>query len=52
MTSGVRRSAVPSEFHSLARPLISDRDRNGLVRRAADCRFVAIGDASHGTHEF
>ncbi len=52
MTSGVRKSAVLAEIHSLARPLKTDRDLNGLVRRAADCRFVAIGEASHGTHEF
>ena len=52
MTSGVAKSAVLAEIHSLARPLKSDRDLDGLVRRAADCRFVAIGEASHGTHEF
>ena len=48
----VTRTSVLKEIHDLARPLKSDRDLNGLVRRAADCRFVAIGEASHGTHEF
>lgn len=46
------RSAVLGEIHALARPLRSDRDLDGLVRRAADCRFTALGEASHGTHEF
>jgi erythromycin esterase len=48
----VTRSSVLREIHALARPLKTDRDLNGLVRSAADCRFVAIGEASHGTHEF
>jgi erythromycin esterase-like protein len=48
----VTRSSVLREIHALARPLKTDRDLNGLVRFAADCRFVAIGEASHGTHEF
>ncbi|MET1086540.1 MAG: erythromycin esterase family protein [Arthrobacter sp.] len=52
MTSGVRKSAVLAEIHALARPLTSDRDLNGLVRGAAEGRFVAVGEASHGTHEF
>ena len=48
----VTRTTVLKEVHDLARPLKTDRDLNDLVRRAADCRFVAIGEASHGTHEF
>ena len=53
MNSGaVTRTSVLKEIHDLARPLKTDRDLSGLVRRAADCRFVAIGEASHGTHEY
>ena len=48
----VTKAAVLGEIHSLARQLRSDRDLDGLVRRAAECRFTAIGEASHGTHEF
>ena len=48
----VTRTSVLKEIHDLARPLKTDRDLNGLVRSAGDCRFVAIGEASHGTHEF
>jgi erythromycin esterase-like protein/predicted phosphoribosyltransferase len=35
------------------RPLTgSERDYDSLVERAAAARFVLIGEASHGTHEF
>jgi erythromycin esterase-like protein len=46
----VTKASVLGEIHSLARPLRTERDLDGLVRRAADCRFTAIGEASHGTH--
>ncbi|MCU1548181.1 MAG: protein-L-isoaspartate O-methyltransferase [Arthrobacter sp.] len=53
MTFGeVTRSSMLQDIHALARPLKTDRDLNGLVQSASDCRFVAIGEASHGTHEF
>lgn len=52
MSAQVTRSAVLSEIHALARPLRSDRDLDAVVRRAAGCRFTAIGEASHGTHDF
>lgn len=48
----VTKAAVMGEIHSLARQLRSERDLDGLVERAAGCRFTAIGEASHGTHEF
>ena len=51
-SEAVTRTSVLKEIHELARTLKTDRDLSGLVRRAADCRFVAIGEASHGTHEF
>ncbi len=50
--SGVPKSAVLKQIHGLSRPLRVDQDLNGILRRAGDCRFVAIGGASHGTHEF
>ncbi|WP_445154472.1 erythromycin esterase family protein [Arthrobacter sp. Hor0625] len=50
--AGVTKTAVLGEIHLLARQLRSDRDLDGAVRRAGDCRFTAIGEASHGTHEF
>ncbi len=52
MTAAVGKAAVLAQIHDLARPLRTDRDFNPLVRRAAESRFVAIGEATHGTHEF
>lgn len=43
---------VAAEIRSLAGPLATSDDLAPLVRRAAECRFVAVGDASHGTHEY
>ena len=43
---------VTAEILSLARPLAGLRDLDGLVRRSSGCELVAIGEASHGTHEF
>ncbi|MBM7502584.1 erythromycin esterase family protein [Agromyces aurantiacus] len=40
------------EIRALARPLGTPADLDPLVARAGDARFVAIGEASHGTHEF
>ncbi|GAA2100084.1 hypothetical protein GCM10009841_14480 [Microlunatus panaciterrae] len=48
----VTASAVLSEISQLARPLTSVDDLNPLVERLARERFVCIGEASHGTHEF
>ena len=44
--------AAESEVASLARPLVDDPDLDHLVRRIASARFVCLGGASHGTHEF
>ena len=41
-----------SEIRSLARPLRTDADLDPLVERVRDDRFVCLGEASHGTHEF
>ncbi|EWT02069.1 protein-L-isoaspartate O-methyltransferase [Intrasporangium oryzae NRRL B-24470] len=40
------------EIRSLARPLRSAADLEQLVDRARDSRFVCLGEASHGTHEY
>jgi erythromycin esterase len=37
---------------ALARPLRSTSDLDPLLERIGDARFVLLGEASHGTHEF
>jgi erythromycin esterase len=37
---------------AIARPLRSDADLDPLMERVGDARFVLLGEASHGTHEF
>ena len=44
--------AVASEIRSLARPLTGPADLAPLVDRVGANRFVCIGEASHGTHEY
>lgn len=40
-------------IHSLAEPMqIKDNNYDSLLRKIGDARFVLIGEASHGTHEF
>jgi erythromycin esterase-like protein len=43
---------VLTEIRSRARPLRTAADLDSLVARVAGDRFVCIGEASHGTHEF
>lgn len=40
------------QIRSLASPLHTAADLDRLVERAADARFMCLGEASHGTHEF
>jgi erythromycin esterase len=40
------------EVAAVARPLRDPGDLDVLVDRAAGCRVVLIGEASHGTHEY
>ena len=43
---------VAPEIRSLARPLMGPDDLDPLVDRVGANRFVCIGEASHGTHEY
>ncbi len=40
------------DIRSLARPLRGPADLDPLLERIGDARIVAIGEASHGTHEY
>lgn len=40
------------EARELAHPLRTPTDLAPAVERASDARFICIGEASHGTHEF
>jgi erythromycin esterase len=44
--------AEESQIRSLARPLTRAADLDGLVALCGDARYVCVGEASHGTHEF
>src|SRR6056297_1612188 len=48
--------AVDSELLSAARsasqPLASEQDLDPLLERIGDARYVLLGEASHGTHEY
>jgi erythromycin esterase len=49
------RSAVNplrDDVHALALPLREAGDLDPLLRRIGDARFVLLGEASHGTHEY
>jgi erythromycin esterase-like protein len=48
----VNGADVVSEIRSLASPLAGADDLDPLVDRVAAARFVCIGEASHGTHEY
>ena len=50
-TSG-RYAAAIAEIQSLARPLTTVEDLGPLVARVGGSRYVCIGEASHGTHEY
>ena len=43
---------IIAEMRDLARPLASANDLGPLVDAVGDSRFVGVGEASHGTHEF
>lgn len=41
-----------AEVRSLARPLTGVGDLDALVQRVGPARFVCLGEASHGTHDY
>lgn len=43
---------VLADVHALARPLLGDGGLDAITDAARSRRLVAIGEASHGTHEF
>ena len=43
---------VVEALRPLARPLASERDLDPLLERIGDARYVLLGEATHGTHEF
>ena len=45
-------SGLVGEIRSLAQPLRDVSDLDPLVHRVGSCRFVGLGEASHGTHEY
>ena len=45
-------AAASSEIRSLARPLTVVGDLDPVIDRVSAARFVCIGEASHGTHEY
>lgn len=47
-----RTDDMLADIRALARPLDGDAALDAIIDRARSCRFVAIGEASHGTHEF
>lgn len=41
-----------SQIRSLARPLTGPAELDDLVEKFGEARFVCLGEASHGTHEY
>lgn len=52
MRQNASEGEMIAEIRSLATPLESVESLNHLVQSACSSRFVCIGEASHGTHEF
>lgn len=49
---GDRDTDIAPALRDAALPLESPRDLDPLMRQLRDARFVLLGEASHGTHEF
>ena len=41
-----------TQLHHIAHPLTGTDDLDPLLQRIGDARFILLGEASHGTHEF
>ena len=41
-----------AQVRELGRPLATPRDLTAVVEAVGDSRFVCLGEASHGTHEY
>ena len=52
VTRAVNGAGAAAEIRALARPLTGAVDLDPLVERVHDDRFICIGEASHGTHEY
>jgi len=49
----ISQDVLADQIRSAARPLIgADDDYDPLLERIGDARYVLLGEASHGTHEF
>jgi erythromycin esterase-like protein len=47
-----RSDGSSDDVRSLSRPLRDSADLDPLLERIGDARIVAVGEASHGTHEY
>ncbi len=45
-------TSAEAEIRSLAGQLVGPQDLDPLVERIGDARYVCLGEASHGTHEY
>ena len=43
---------MTADIRALTTPLDDASDLDGVVAQVTDCRFVCLGEASHGTSEF
>src|SRR5207245_2190764 len=43
---------VTAEIRAMADPLHTSEDLDALVERLGDARYVLLGEASHGTHDY
>lgn len=51
-THGATSAHEVAQIRSLARPLTRAADLDGLVAEVGGARFLCLGEASHGTHEY
>jgi erythromycin esterase-like protein len=51
-SSGEETRELIAQVRGLARPLRSSADLDPLLERIGEARYVLLGEASHGTHEY